>query len=675
MYATAGRALSERNTFGDIKRHTANAISFVPFVNVLLREMICYDVTWHAMICPRLLIREEDEPVIPVMPTRPSATVAQSAPFASKEESTAPTINGFDHQHVIPSIVSNPPLEVIHVSPIDEIKAGFRRVVNKVRSGEITIGRDTPVAPSDQKWLEGNSNEYFGRFHDTWPIIHGPSYGDTETSLLVSASVTMISCWLKSPDEYGDEVFQLHETLLDAFSKWISNPMFRGLDKPWPMEMYQAIVLNIIFTFYHGNERLAAKASLLRGTLVMSLREADFFSSDNATEQQQVHFPGTFVPWVMTIQETWKRLVVALFKIDFYLSSARFQAPTLYREEMDLTMTATYTLWNSYGLNIFFRRINHEPAERTNFKLSDVIANPNTPAKSLLLFEDAHLALCGLLPAIWNRSQIARRTAEAGRPTNNSTSSSAWQLETWKADVDRLSHQCYQNVQSTECAEFPFAAYIGDHDDDQPKARVIALTNIKCLTSDCIMTYHLQGLQLYADTRTINSVARASAVASDHESSVRPRLQKFHTQLNIWAKSSESRRALIHALAVLRQCETDLESNEPQTQSVDPAAYLAISMSALVVWAWLLFAESACSCVPSINHINIGVSPQDLQNIAQLENWVQTDGTAAVNNIPLCRCMSEGWMARFNALLPQGRRRWGLSDEVAPILNALCAGS
>ncbi|KAF5663724.1 CMR1-like transcriptional activator [Fusarium heterosporum] len=641
MYATAGRALSERNIFGGIKRPTVNAILFVLFVNAPLREMICYDVTWHAMTCPRLLIREEDEPAMLVMPTRPSATVAQNAPSASKEELTARTMNGFNHQNVVPSIVSNPPLGIIHVSPIDEVKAGFRRIANQVRSGETPIGKDTPVSASDQKWLEGNSKEYFGRFHDTWPILHGPCYGGTETSLLVSASVTMISCWLKSPDEFSVDGFQLHETLLDAFSKWISNPTFRGLDKPWPMGTYQAIVLNIIFTFYHGNERLAAKASLLRGTLVMSLREADFFSSDNATEQQQVHYPGTFVPWILTIQEMWKRLIVALFKIDVYLSSARFQAPTLYREEIDVAMTATYTLWNSYGLNVFFRRINHEPAERTNFKLSDVIANPNTPAKSLLLFEDVHLALCGLLPAIWNRSQIARRTAEAGRPTHNSTPSLAWQLETWKADVDRLRHQCYQNVQSAECAEFPFAAYIGNHDEDPPKARALAMANIKCLTSDCVMTYHLQGLQLYADTRTINSVAKASAVASDQEAPARSRLQKFHTQLSTWAKSPESRRALIHALAVLRQCETDLESNEPQTQSVDPAACLAISMSALVVWAWLLFAEAACSCVPSINHINIGVDPQDLQNTARLENWVQADGTAAVNNIPLCRWKKE----------------------------------
>lgn len=421
------------------------------------------------------------------------------------------------------------------------------------------------------------------------------------------------------------------------------------------------------------------------------MREVDFFNSDGSAEQQRIHFPGTFVPWLMTIRDRWKRyfpstldslkntdrsrIVVSLFKIDALYSIARFQAPTLFREELDLTLPATYSLWNAFGLDIFFRRLPFEPTDRSNFKITEICANPNTPAKSLLLFEDIHLALCGLLPAIWNHAQIVRRSAEAGRSTHNSTSSLAWQLEAWKADVERLRHQCYQTYHGAGMGEFPFKAYIGDFDNEPPRAKAAAMVNVKCLASDSMMTYHLQALQLYADTKTINAVAKAqtSSILTDREPAVRPRLQKLHNQLHLWKKSPESRRALLHALAVLLDCEAALESNSPQTQSIDPIAYLAISTSALVVWAWLLFGEPACSCVPSLNHINIGVDPPDLQNIsiARLETWIQADGTAAVSNIPLCTCMTGGWMARFNALLPLGRRRWGLCDEVAPILTSL----
>ncbi|KAI1053035.1 hypothetical protein LB506_009933 [Fusarium annulatum] len=484
--------------------------------------------------------------------------------------------NGFTSPSLIQNLTPGTP----QISPNDEIKAGFKRIANHVRSGEIPIGEDTPVPALDKNWIEGNSKEYFGRFHDTWPILHGPSYVTMDTSLLVSVSIAMISCWLRSPDEFEDVVLQLHESLMGAFSDWIANPRSRHeYDEPWPFETYQAILMNIIFAFYHGNEKLVSKASLLRGTFVVALREAEFFNSDNAAEQQRVHYPGTFVPWLMTIRDRWKRLIVSLFKIDTYLSIARFQAPTLFREEIDLTMPATYSLWNAYGLNIFFKRITLEPTDRSNFKLSEVIANPNTPAKPLLLFEDIHLALCGLLPAIWNQTQIVRRSTEAGRSTQNSTSSLAWQLEAWKADIERLKHQCFHAV---EIGEFPFTAYIGDYDEDPVRAKALAMSNIKCLISECLMTYHLQGLQLYADPRMINSVAMASIVSPDHEAGVRPRLQKLHTQLNMWAKTPESRRALLHALAVLRQCESDLQANEPQTQSIDPTSYLTISMTCSV---------------------------------------------------------------------------------------------
>ncbi|KAJ4027947.1 hypothetical protein NW752_000198 [Fusarium irregulare] len=576
----------------------------------------------------------------------------------------------------------NTPESVSSPSPSDEIKAAFKRIGNSVRTGEIPIGEATPIPAVEHPWIDANTKEYFGRLHDSFPLLHAPSYRiGMEDSYLVAVSVAMISCWLRNPDEFGPVVMELHETFMDVYSRYISNTLSRlEDDKPWPTETYQSIVLQIIFAFYHGDERLTAKASLLRGALIMAMREIDFLNSDGSAEQQRIHFPGTFVPWLMVIRDRWKRsIIISLYKIDTYYSLARFQAPTFYREEIDLTMPATYSLWNAFGLDIFFKRITWEPTDRSTFKMSEMIANPNTSAKSLMLFEDIHLALCGLLPAIWNHAQVVRRSAEAGRSTPNSTASLAWQLEAWKADVERLQHQCFQAFHGAGMGEFPFTAYIGDFDNDPTQAKAAAMVNIKCLVSDCMMVYHLQNLQLYSDVRTINAVAKASVapVLTDREPTIRPRLQKLHNNLRVWVKSVESRRALLHALAVLLSSESALASNSPQTQSLDPIAYLATSTSLLVVWAWLLFSEAACSCVPSLNHINIGVDPPNLQNISitRLDSWCQNDGTAAVSSIPLCRCVADGWMARFNALLPQGRRRWGLCTEVAPILSSLGAGN
>ncbi|RMJ11407.1 hypothetical protein CDV36_008941 [Fusarium kuroshium] len=526
----------------------------------------------------------------------------------------------------------------------DEVTAGLKRITAELVSRETSIDGTTRMSTADKDWMEANSKVFFERFHDTWPILHAPSFFPMDHALVVSVSVVMISSWLKNPDGMDEPVLRLHEVLMERFFEWIS-------------------------------EKLVARATLLRGMLVVYMREMEFFVCESAAYEQRVHFPGTFIPWLQTIRERWKRLIIALYKIDVYLSIARGQPASLHREEIDATMPSTFSLWNAYGLNVFFRRLSQEPTDRVGFKLSEVISNPNSPAKSLVLLEDVHLALCGLLPGIWNHTQIVRRTTEAGRPMPNSLTSLAWQLETWKADLERISHQCTQCFHADQIEEFPFFAYVGKYEEEPQRAKVAAMNNIKCLVSDCMMTYHLQGMQLYSDIRIMNTVARFSAQATGEDSSKSLRIQKHQSQLNAWATTSESRRALLHALSVLRGCEADIQTNEPQTQSIDPIAYLTISMSALVVWAWLIFSEHACNCVPSLSHINVGVDPTNLQSTAQLENWIQSGGTAALHSIPLCRCVAEGWMARFNALLPQGSRRWELCDDVAPILQPVAAAS
>ncbi|RSL81145.1 hypothetical protein CEP51_006051 [Fusarium floridanum] len=526
----------------------------------------------------------------------------------------------------------------------DEVTAGLKRITAELVSRETSIDGTTRMSTADKDWMEANSKVFFERFHDTWPILHAPSFFPMDHALVVSVSVVMISSWLKNPDGMDEPVLRLHEVLMERFFEWIS-------------------------------EKLVARATLLRGMLVVYMREMEFFVCESAAYEQRVHFPGTFIPWLQTIRERWKRLIIALYKIDVYLSIARGQPASLHREEIDATMPSTFSLWNAYGLNVFFRRLSQEPTDRVGFKLSEVISNPNSPAKSLVLLEDVHLALCGLLPGIWNHTQIVRRTTEAGRPMPNSLTSLAWQLETWKADLERISHQCTQCFHADQIEEFPFFAYVGKYEEEPQRAKVAAMNNIKCLVSDCMMTYHLQGMQLYSDIRIMNTVARFSAQATGEDTSKSLRIQKHQSQLNAWAMTSESRRALLHALSVLRGCEADIQTNEPQTQSMDPIAYLTISMSALVVWAWLIFSEHACNCVPSLSHINVGVDPTNLQSTAQLENWIQSGGTAALHSIPLCRCVAEGWMARFNALLPQGSRRWELCDDVAPILQPVAAAS
>ncbi|KAH7011352.1 hypothetical protein EDB80DRAFT_891183 [Ilyonectria destructans] len=568
----------------------------------------------------------------------------------------------------VPAPVGGLSLEPQHGLGNDPAVIGLARFANVLALRTTTLDDNFQLPEDDRRWFETSTNEYLGHFHESWPIIHGPTFDSVTPPLCIVATVAMIGSWLKNPKDTEDAALELHRILMEKFLEELSQPAPRDLDeKPWRTELYQAIVLNIIFAFYHGGEKIVAKAVLVKGILVAVLREIEFFVCSSSGYQQRAHFPGTFLPWVQTLRERWKRTIVCLYKIDAYLSIARWQPPTMHREELDVALPCTFALWNAWGLDVFFKRLTQEPADRTTYKLSEITNNPNSRGRSLLLVEDVHLALCGLLPGIWNHLQITRRTGKVGL---DSLRSLAWHLETWKAEMERISLQCSQSFLTEDTAGLPFVAYLGRFDEDPGRERLAATVHIKSLLSDSLMVYHIQGMQLYADVRTINAVAMYLDTPTPNESTVPPRIQNYQAQLHEWAVTAESRRALLHAVGVLRMREAGSDGKEPPNQNTDPITHLASALSALVVWAWIMYAEDACSCIPSLDHINIGVDPPDLQSTSRLENWIHSGGTAGIHGIAFCRCVVDGWMAQFASTQPQGNRRWELGEEIAPMLRA-----
>ncbi|KPM42731.1 hypothetical protein AK830_g3797 [Neonectria ditissima] len=518
---------------------------------------------------------------------------------------------------------------------------GLARLTKILASRVTTLKEDFQITSKDREWFEASSDEYLGRFHEGWPVIHAPTFYTESLPIGLTTTVVMIGAWLKDPEATNDIVLETHRVLMDRFFEELSKPTPRDLaEQPWQTDLYQSIVLHIIFAFYYGDEKIIARAVLLKGMLVAVLREIEFFVCSSSGHQQRIHFPGTFLPWVQSIRERWKRTIASLYKIDTYLSIARWQPPTIHREELDVALPSTFALWNAHGLDVFFKRLPQEPADRTSYKLSEITNNPNSRARSLLLLEDVHLALCGLHPGIWNHLQITRRTGAVGL---DSLRSLAWHLETWKAELERISQQCSQSFLTEKTAGLPFVAYLGRFDEDPSRERHAATVHIKCLLSDALMLYHIQGMQLYADVRTISAVATYMDTPTQNEPSTPPRIQNYQAQLHEWAATAESRRALLHAVGALRMREAVADANEPQTRYIDPIAYLATSMSALVVWAWIMYAEATCSCIPSLDHINIGVDPPDLQSTARLENWIHSGGTAGQEDLKKESVMYHVW--------------------------------
>lgn len=103
----------------------------------------------------------------------------------------------------------------------DKVTAGLKRIANELSSRETPIDGSHRMSSSDKDWMEASSEEFFERFHETWPILHGPSFYPMDHALVVSASVVMISSWLKNPDGMAETALRLHEVLMERFFEWI----------------------------------------------------------------------------------------------------------------------------------------------------------------------------------------------------------------------------------------------------------------------------------------------------------------------------------------------------------------------------------------------------------------------------------------------------------------------
>lgn len=99
--------------------------------------------------------------------------------------------------------------------------AGLKRIAGELASREISIEGSTRMSSADKDWMEASSKEFFERFHDSWPILHAPSFFPMDHALVVSVSVVMISSWLKNPDGMAEPVLRLHEVLMERFFEWI----------------------------------------------------------------------------------------------------------------------------------------------------------------------------------------------------------------------------------------------------------------------------------------------------------------------------------------------------------------------------------------------------------------------------------------------------------------------
>jgi hypothetical protein len=233
----------------------------------------------------------------------------------------------------------------------------------------------------------------------------------------------------------------------------------------------------------------------------------------------------------------------------------------------------------------------------------------------------------------------------------------------------------------TEEQHLSMRFYYGTEDHSQVGWQNIVLARVKSLIFDALMLYHLFSFNVYADIRTLTQLAKGTAQTnlSNATAGIHTKAQYEREILTReWTQTANARRALWHTADILllqKSIDCDISKvSGLESKTLDPIAYAAVSVSALIVWAFCMFGTQGCEmCLseyPPHGLIAIELTAWSLtRNEAALEKeketWIETGGSGriALDGIQLCRCNVDFLMTGFYACLPD---EWELAHAIAP---------
>ncbi|RDW70533.1 uncharacterized protein DSM5745_08044 [Aspergillus mulundensis] len=238
---------------------------------------------------------------------------------------------------------------------------------NSLSSAQSALGRfggTITSRPSGPEKIQHFLNLYFDIFSPHWPFIHRASFtmNQSNESPLLVQSMLVIGMWVADTASIRAAAVELHGKLGEAISeqrkKWdlsaaSGSPGTTPQANPkFPLPMYQAILLHIIFTLLHkgnGGSEAESKMSLALD-LTLALKSSPLTARDltlsllsslvqSCRRLGMFHYPSiltvcrespdehTFLPHAWVSVEEVKRFNVALWRVCRAISGRSWACP------------------------------------------------------------------------------------------------------------------------------------------------------------------------------------------------------------------------------------------------------------------------------------------------------------------------------------------------------------
>jgi hypothetical protein len=365
-------------------------------------------------------------------------------------------------------------------------------------------------------------------------------------------------------------------------------------------------------------------------------------------------------------------LAAYLFKIDSYLNIVRGQPSILTAEELHYSLPSTFSLYNTDGLDIFEERYSIEPTIRSQTTICDMIQDAAldsvVPTDGLMLEKDIQLGICALQGRLWHLLTQNKNVPDLINAIELDPFRRC--LESWKRLLIRI---------PTLHREQPLAIqyYYGKEDHSEDGWQSIVSGRQKSLVYDAVMVYHVFSLHIYANMRILSQLAednRSNKSKEEYGVACQESKTRREAFAREWARTPNSRRALCHAAAVFasyKSLPVFIKS------TLDPITHVALSIGALVIWAYGSFATHTCqACTPGLQ--TRSVFPQipeiELTRWSRIDSepslerekgtWIEMGGgRVTLMGTKLCRCNLDLSISRYYSCLPEG---WNVADTIAP---------
>ncbi|PBP23387.1 hypothetical protein BUE80_DR005964 [Diplocarpon rosae] len=268
------------------------------------------------------------------------------------------------------------------------------------------------------------------------------------------------------------------------------------------------------------------------------------------------------------------------------------------------------------------------------------------------------------------------------------------QLDHLKARLDNMMGEFSGEVESEQEKHIVLRHYYSYEGPAQPGWQNAVVARVEGLLFATSMLYHLCSLQIFGEVRTLTILPKTTGSAQ----SKKPRLPRQQTReerltaMKPWGASPVARISLCYAAGVLiahqnlsryqssflltteRLCESPSYLPSKSCFSgisvctLDPLAYIALSVAALVIWAYCtLIVQGYEMCTPSaatIIELTRWIAP-GVHYEKEKDTWVETGEGCRIQlqGIQLCRSKLNYFIESFQTFLADD---WMATDAIAP---------